>query len=101
MYRHNPVDLPGTRSTPHGVGSVIAECGKDVGQTCQCAHCGMHFLFVAGSGRTRGWCMGSKTEGCPGGITCGRPMCDHPMPHWGWKKKLEKHNSNPALYPLD
>ena len=48
---------------------VILEGTREVADTRQCPHCGMHFVMVKGSGVTRGFCMRC------GGITCGKREC--------------------------
>jgi len=45
------------------------------GETRQCAHCGMHWLYVPGSGARRGFCMKCR------GLTCGKTSCDPCVPH--------------------
>jgi len=40
------------------------------GDTIQCCHCGMHWIFKPGSGRVRGYCLLCNA------ITCGHPRCD-------------------------
>lgn len=48
---------------------VILEGTKEVADTHQCPHCGMHFVMVKGSGTRRGFCLKCH------GVTCGKPEC--------------------------
>lgn len=49
---------------------AITVDGRQVASTCQCCHCGAHFVFRRGSGTDRGFCMKC------GRLTCGKPACD-------------------------
>jgi|SRR3972149_5074974 len=44
--------------------------GVEVAATIQCCHCGMHYVSIRGSGKTRGFCMGCMRP------TCGKKQCD-------------------------
>jgi hypothetical protein len=44
--------------------------GQEVAHTLQCAHCQKHWVVVAGSCKTRGWCIECKKP------TCGSEMCN-------------------------
>lgn len=50
-------------STPLDGGPVVTH------DTVSCIHCGYNWVWQAGSGRRRGWCMKCA------GIVCGRPAC--------------------------
>lgn len=64
------------RKPRHEDGYIIITdpSGETVYQTQQCVHCGMHFPYIPGSGKTRGFCMSCM------GITCGKPECDPCVP---------------------
>lgn len=68
---------------PHPHGHVIID-GREVGDTCQCVHCGAHWLWIKGSGRKRGWCINCQ------GFTCGTRACDPCVP---WEKKLDLYEA--------
>jgi hypothetical protein len=49
-------------------GAIIID-GMHVADTVRCVHCGHHWIPIAGSGITRGWC-----HHC-GGALCGSKEC--------------------------
>lgn len=55
--------------------------------THQCGHCGVHFMTVRGSGKTRGWCHNCKT------VLCGSHPCFICMP---FMEKLDLAEANQA-----
>lgn len=61
-------------------GGTICIDGNEAANTCQCAHCGMHWIVVKGSGKKRGWC-----PTC-GGVTCGKRGC---LPCVSFQHKLD------------
>ena len=58
--------------------------------TLQCCHCGGHFPYVPGSGRTMGWCMNCS------GYVCG-PACSACVPFEQQLENLEA--GRPAKTP--
>lgn len=68
-------------------GSVLLD-GEEVAKTHQCVHCGMHFVSVRGSGKTRGFCRNCM------GILCGKKECFTCMP---FRKKIELYEKGKML----
>lgn len=55
-----------TANKPAGVIVTATASGRTVEiDTLQCAHCGMHWEVIHGSGRVRGWCT-----------KCNGPLCN-------------------------
>jgi hypothetical protein len=52
----------------NGKGAIVVD-GKQVGETLQCVHCGMHWEYKPGSGRKRGFCNFCN------GVVCGQDYC--------------------------
>ena len=77
---HHPLIRPsGTLIT------TFLDTGKVVMQdTVQCCHCGGHFISTPGSGKRRGFCCNCAHT------TCGRPGCDHCLPHEQWLENMEQ-----------
>lgn len=78
------------RSTRRPGGVLLAD-GKEIADTKQCCHCGMHFIMVRGSGKRRGYCMNC------GDITCGSQACS-PCMHF--MKKLELYEAGQLASPM-
>lgn len=86
--------LPGAKLDNRAVGTVLAD-GQEVGRTMQCCHCGCHWVWVHGSGKTRSWCLSCQ------GFTCGSERCTRPLPHISWKERLELNEKDRVKYPLN
>jgi len=65
---------------PAGTFQILGEFTDHEMDTQQCCHCGEHFLVVAGSGITRGFCLRCNQ------VTCGAQWCQACIP---WEQKLE------------
>lgn len=68
FYKKN-AELP---TKPSG---FIVIGGEEVANTLQCAHCGMHWIVVKGSGRIRGYCQYCHKA------TCGEEKCHVCIPY--------------------
>jgi hypothetical protein len=88
------VIIPGASLDKRAVGTILAD-GVEVARTMQCIHCGFHWIWQPGSGKSRPWCIHCQ------GFSCGKPECVRPMPHKSFKQKLEEHHSDPAKNKLD
>jgi hypothetical protein len=60
-------------------GYIIID-GVEAAHTLQCAHCGVHYVSVRGSGKIRGWCLNCNQA------TCGQPTCNVCVPY---ERKME------------
>lgn len=67
-------------------GHIIVD-GNVVADTAQCAHCGMHFQIVRGSGTRRGWCMRCNAP------TCGSQVCCKCIPFMKRIDQMEKRHA--------
>ena len=65
------------------------------GETLQCVHCGMHWIYEPGSGRERGWC------GRCMGVTCGSQRCCICVPYEAQIEIMEGANTPMARQYLD
>jgi hypothetical protein len=79
---------------PHGT-LITFDCDgpEQEHDTVQCCHCGRHWIFVAGSGKKRGFCVQCN------GITCGNPVCDRCVPIEQQIENMEKHR-DPFYRPI-
>lgn len=56
-------------------GGFIIIDGQEVASTLQCAHCGVHWIAIKGSGKVRGYCYSCRK------VTCGAEKCHVCIPY--------------------
>lgn len=83
MYNHT-VRRPNSYST-----RTDRETGKvEERDGLQCVHCGHHWEVIAGSGRTRGFCLLCY------GPTCGAQRC---VNHYPFEKQLDDYEAGKLI----
>jgi hypothetical protein len=85
FLQRTAISRGGNRQQVSGTAIFTPEPGApdEQAQTRQCVHCGMQFIVVPGSGRSRGYCMSCD------GITCGAKVkCETECTHF--EKAIEQ-----------